>query len=941
MTQSKLKIEALEKELAAKTRELKIERAFEKVREYAMSMRQSSDLQYLVNLVAHELNNMNLDITGVFLVINDDEIDKRVTCWGTTGVAETYMKKAIIPFLDRPIYKVLAEATKKGERFFVEEYTKEEKIEFFEHLFKYPPYSSSTPEWKNQVLTREGGYTRSVSISHYTSIFVVNHFGRKLSDEDNKILKRFGQVFEQSYTRFLDIQKAEALAHETVKQASVARVRGEIASMRTSDDLNRITPIIWRELETLEVPFMRCGVFIVDKEKEQVQVYLTKPDTKPLAAMNLSFNANELTSNAIKHWKNNKTYIEHWNKKQFIDWTKSMIKAGKINNAETYQGSSVAPESLSLHFVPFTQGILYVGNVSPLTDEKLEVVKTLAEAFSIAYARYEDFKNIEKAKNKIEITLNELKIAQAKLQELDKLKSQFFANISHEFRTPLTLIMGEIENVIASNIHSSDKKKLEIANRNANKLLVLINQLLELSKIDAGHLELENKKGNLVTFLKNIFFSFESLSSSKNILLRFNSDTENITVAFDHEKMETIFYNLLSNAFKFTEGPGEVSLSVKKIESKKIEIILKDTGIGIPQEQVPNIFNRFFQSDSSIIRKHEGTGIGLALVKELVELHQGEISVSSRENEGTEFRILLPLSLEQKKSILSEDTKVQIIEEKTPHNTKAQSAIQPMLTENFEPGNHKKNILIVEDNIEVREYINEQLRNSFRIKEAQNGEEGLLAAKDQLPDLIITDVMMPHMDGYEFCREIRNDEKTSHIPIVMLTAKAGFDDKISGLETGIDAFLTKPFRAKELKIRVKNLIAQREQLRKRFSNSTVIRPTEVSAISTDQSFLKKTLAVIEKNFHDENFSVEQLASKINMSVSQLNRKLNALIDQPAGQLIRSLRLQRAADLLKQKSGSVSEICYNLGFSNLSYFSRAFRKQFGRTPTEYKEHPLTK
>lgn len=935
MKQSKSDFKALEKELAAKNRELKIEKAFEKVREHAMSMRHSSDLQNIVNIVAQELNNMNLDITGVFMVINNDEIDKQFTFWGSTGVAEIYMKKAAIPFLDRPIYRVLAEATTKGEHFFVEEYTREEKNEFFEHLFKFPPYNSSTPEWKEQVFSREGGYTRSVSVSQYTSIFVVNHFGRRLSDDDNKILKRFGKVFEQSYTRFLDIQKAEALAHEAIKQASADRVRGEIASMRTSEDLNRITPIIWRELETLEVPFIRCGVFIIDNVNEKILAYLTTPDGKSLAALNLSFDANDLTNNAIKYWKKKEIYKERWNREKFINWTKSMIKIGQVQNVETYQGSSTPPESLYLHFVPFAQGILYVGNVSNLADEKLELVKTLAETLSIAYARYEDFKNVEDAKNKIEITLNELKIAQAQLQELDELKSRFFANISHEFRTPLTLIMGEVENVIASDIHPADKKKLEIATINANKLLVLINQLLELSKIDAGNLELKKENGNLVSFLKNIFFSFESFSSSKHVSLHFHSETENINLAFDPEKMETIFYNLLSNAFKFTEGPGEISLAIKVIESEQIEIILTDTGIGIPSEQIPHIFNRFFQADSSSIRKHEGTGIGLALVKELVELHKGKISVSSKENKGTEFRILLPLSFEQSMSTPGKNTIIKPAE-KTSFNPEAQAAIQSEPSDSAESENHKKIILIVEDNSEVREYIKEQLVNDYHIKEAENGEEGLLAAEDQLPDLIVTDVMMPRMDGYEFCLKLRSNEKTSHIPIVMLTAKAGFDDKINGLETGIDAFITKPFRAKELKIRIKNLITQREQLRKRFSTATIIRPSEVSAISADQVFLKKTLTQIESNFHDENFSVEVLADKINMSVSQLNRKLNALIDQPAGQLIRSLRLQRAADLLNKNAASVSEICYHLGFSDLSYFSRAFKKQFGRTPTEYRE-----
>ena len=934
MTQSKLNIKSLEKELAIKNRELKIEKAFEKVREKAMLMRQSSDLQEIVNLVARELNNMNLDITGVFLVINNDEIDKQFKCWGTTGVAETYIKQAIIPFLDRPIYRVMAEATTRGERFFVEEYTKEEKNEFFEHLFKHPPYNLSAPEWKEQVLSREGGYTRSVSVSHYTSIFVVNHFGRRLSDEDNDILKRFGQVFEQSYTRFLDIRKAETLAHEAIKQASADRVRGEIASMRTSEDLNRITSIIWRELETLEVPFIRCGVFILDEEKEKIQAYLTTPDGKSLAALNLPFDANDLTNNAVKHWKKNQIYKERWNKEKFINWTKSMIKIGQVQNMETYQGSSTPPESLHIHFVPFAQGILYVGNISPLFDEKLELVKTLAEAFSIAYARYEDFKNTEEAKNKTEITLKELKAAQTQLLELDKMKSRFFANISHEFRTPLTLILGQIESIMAGKIDDKEKGKLQIADRNARRLLTLINQLLELSRLESGSMKLKAEQHNIVSFLKSLFYSFESLAGLQKITLKFESKYKSIPVVFDPDKMEKIFYNLISNAFNFTDSEGEIEVCLNIIDSV-VEIRIKDSGIGIPADRLPHIFDKFYQVDGSATRKHEGTGIGLALVKELVELHEGKVSVSSREGKGTEFRIMLPLSKEQTMSPSNEISVIQTAGNKTSVKPKGQSSILSKITEKVKVEIDKKIILVVEDNCEVREYIVEQLVNNYQVIEAANGEDGFLAAEDQLPDLIVTDVMMPEMDGYEFCLKIRSNEKTSHIPIIMLTAKAGFDDKINGLETGIDAFIAKPFSAKELKIRIKNLTLQREQLRKRFSKATVIKPSEVSMISTDQKFLKKTLAIIEANFHDEKFSVDLLANKTNMSVSQLNRKLNALIDQPAGQLIRSLRLQRASDLLKQNAGSISEICYGLGFTDQAYFSRAFKKQFGISPSDYK------
>ena len=236
----------------------------------------------------------------------------------------------------------------------------------------------------------------------------------------------------------------------------------------------------------------------------------------------------------------------------------------------------------------------------------------------------------------------------------------------------------------------------------------------------------------------------------------------------------------------------------------------------------------------------------------------------------------------------------------------------------------------------MRSYIRELLETDYRVIEASDGARGILNASDEIPDLIITDVMMPEMDGFQFSKQIRSDEKTSHIPIIMLTAKAGLNDKITGLETGIDAYITKPFSAKELKVRVKNLIYQRQRLRERFTKSTVIKPSEVSAVSVDQRFLEKTIKTIEDHFEDEKFSIEYLAAELNMSISQLNRKLNALVAQPAGQFIRSLRLQRAADLLKQNAGSVAEICYKVGFNDQGYFTRTFKKQFGVSPSKYRK-----
>ena len=538
--------------------------------------------------------------------------------------------------------------------------------------------------------------------------------------------------------------------------------------------------------------------------------------------------------------------------------------------------------------------------------------------------------NRVRLKNQLELEKSESN----SLRELDQLKSRFFANISHEFRTPLTLILGQIESVISSNIDIKEKGKLQVANRNSQRLLTLINQLLDISKIESGSMKLNAEQHNIVSFLKSLFYSFELIAESKKIHLKFDSESENIPVVYDSDKMEKIFYNLYSNAFKFTPERGEIKTTLRIFDSI-LEIRIKDTGIGIPEDRIKNIFNRFYQVDSSTTRNYEGTGIGLSLARELIELHNGKINVISKTSEGSEFIISFPLNnmnfeaRQYAKVSANRSSSVQSYIE--PEEDSGKQVFTKPLSQDEE-----KIILCVEDSADIRSYVCEQMENEYKVLEASNGEEGIIIAKDNIPNLIITDIMMPKLNGYEFCQAIRADEKTSHIPIIMLTAKAGLDDKIEGLETGADAYITKPFSAKELKVRVKNLINQREQLRKRFSKSTIIKPAEVSAVSVDQEYLRKVIKIIEANFENENFSSERLASEVNMSLSQLNRKLNALIDQPAGQLIRSLRLQRAADLLKQNAGNITEISFMVGFNDHGYFSKLFRKQFGCSPTEYKK-----
>lgn len=545
-------------------------------------------------------------------------------------------------------------------------------------------------------------------------------------------------------------------------------------------------------------------------------------------------------------------------------------------------------------------------------------------------ARRWELKRVNK-KHAVQLQLQEL----SKLKELDQLKSQFFANISHEFRTPLTLILGQLDSLQTEQLEKQGQTKLQVAYRNARRLLRLINELLDLSKLEAGGIELRAEVFNMVTFLKNLVSSFESLAEQKRIELKFSTEVEFIPVKFEPDKIEKVFYNLLSNAFKFTPENGNIRVDVRGTLEvpRTLEINIKDSGIGISEDDLPNIFDRFYQVDGSHTREHEGSGIGLALAKELIELHNGQISVSSKEDVGTTFTVRLPVSetesqIPEKVEIKPEDTQ---IEADTVQLEQDKSIADSQLSDNQEI------ILIAEDNDDVRVYIREQLQEHYNIVETEDGEQGLAKAQEIIPDLLITDVMMPKMDGYQLSKHIRDDEKTSHIPIVMITARADMDDKIEGLETGVDAYLVKPFNARELKVRIKNLIQQRQKLRKRFKEATIIKPSEVTVTPIDQLFLENVISTIEKKFSNEDFNVEALADSVHMSASQINRKLGALIDQSGGQFIRSMRLQRAADLLKQNAGTVAEICYEVGFSEQSTFTRAFKKQFGLSPREYRKN----
>jgi DNA-binding response OmpR family regulator/nitrogen-specific signal transduction histidine kinase len=534
-----------------------------------------------------------------------------------------------------------------------------------------------------------------------------------------------------------------------------------------------------------------------------------------------------------------------------------------------------------------------------------------------------------------------------KLQEIDRVKSRFFANISHEFRTPLTLILGPLEKLLAENVQEPVKKQYRLMLRNGRRLLRLINQLLDLARLEAGSMSLKARQENIVQLLKGIVLSFSSLAERKQITLKFHASEESIIVYVDRDKLEKIVSNLLSNAFKFTPEGGKISVQLT-VNSDQLTanqlytdhcllITVEDTGIGIHPDKLEKIFDRFYQADDSYTREQEGSGIGLALTKELVELHHGEIYVISEIGKGSTFIVRLPLGKEHLKQeeVVEEvfSDQFSVISEQGVDSPSIQPSIDPSIQAQA-TSDQQPVLLIVEDNADVRAYIRDYLDEDYQIIEAVDGNEGFEEAVRVVPDLIISDVMMPKIDGYELCRKLKTDERTSHIPVILLTARAGGESKVEGLETGADDYIIKPFDARELQVRVKNLIEQRRKLRECFRKEITLQPKAIAITSMDEQFLQKAMAAVEQNLSDAEFSTDEFARQVAMSRSQLHRKLYALTGQSTHEFIRAYRLHRAAQLLQHRAGTVSEICYDVGYNSLSHFAKAFREQFGQSPSEF-------
>ena len=537
----------------------------------------------------------------------------------------------------------------------------------------------------------------------------------------------------------------------------------------------------------------------------------------------------------------------------------------------------------------------------------------------------------EKAKLTAQLEHAEVK----RLQQLDEMRSNFFANISHEFRTPLTLILNPAEQLLKENIKPENNKYLSIIHRNASRLLELVNQLLDLSKLESGKAKLKVGYYDLNIFCKAIGGLFESLATQKELDFMIDVPDEKILGYFDKDVLEKIVVNFLSNAFKFTPKQGKINLKLQKFSHQQVSISVSDTGKGISDDNLEKLFDRFMSFSGSDVQS--SSGIGLSLVRELTNLHKGEITVESELDKGSVFTF--SFCIDKTKYTSDEITRENI----SGNNVNPEIAGHkfPIVSDTSD---HKKLpdfnmdkkplLLIAEDNPDVRQLIIDICKEKYEILAAENGKLALQMAIEKIPDIIITDVMMPEMDGINFCQALRSDENTSHIPVVMLTARVDQADKLAGLKTGVDDYLTKPFDAEELSTRLDNLMKQRKKLQEHYKKVLhAFTPIKDEVSSTDTVFLNSVKIAIEKNIQDENFGVTELASLTNMSRSQLHRKISGLTGYSPNEIIRNMRLEKAKNLIRHKHGTIAEIAFECGFSSAAYFSKCYKDYFGHTAGE--------
>jgi signal transduction histidine kinase/ligand-binding sensor domain-containing protein/DNA-binding response OmpR family regulator len=554
----------------------------------------------------------------------------------------------------------------------------------------------------------------------------------------------------------------------------------------------------------------------------------------------------------------------------------------------------------------------------------------------LLYSRYRGITRIRK-KFALEQERQEVK----RVQELDRMKLKFLTNLSHDFRTPISLIMGPVDQLMQAEGSPGKLEKLSMVRRNARRLLNLVNQLLDFRKMEEHELKLQVSKGEFISFLKEVTESFRDMSERKNIRFTFKTCIDRLDAFFDQDKVERILFNLLSNAFKFTMPGGHITVDLQKVESMDdqeytwVSLHVADTGIGIPEDKKALIFDRFFQNDTSTSILNQGTGIGLSITKEFIKLHGGKIDVESEPGKGCAFTIQIPLK-RACETIFAEQQPVQP-EPEASNNDKGVPHLPGDANEgvaHLKEMNDALSVLLVEDNEDFRFYLKDNLRNKYKVIEATNGKEGWQKILFHHPQLVVTDISMPEMDGIELIKKLKSDKRTSHIPVILLTAITGQEQQIKGLETGANDYITKPFNFEVLNAKIKNLLELKSTMQSTYSKQIKVTTPEITIESSDEKLLTVIVNYLEKHLSDPQLSVENLSKHMGMSRSTLYTKLLEITGQTPVEYIRSFRLDKATVLLEKSNMTISEIAYQIGFATPNYFAKTFKSKFNMLPSEF-------
>ena len=663
--------EELEKELALKNRELEIEAALEKVRSRSFAMHQTSELTDVVSVIFEEFHKLTITTksasTAIVLV---DEVSKDSLHWiAAPNSGKWYSTSISVPYIENIMVSDVLTAMNSGLDYFAKKFSRKEKNSFYEYLFSKTDFKYVPEERKKLILAAES-LAVSVAFIKNGLIEVLNYEGLLPSKQEAVILKRFAKVFDQAYTRFLDLQKAEAQVREAIKASSLDRVRGEIASMRNTADLGRITPLIWKELTALGISFIRCGVFIMDEQQNVVHTYLSTPDGSAIAAFHTPIDTSGNFAAAIDNWRKQKMYTTHWVAKDFMIQANELVQQGAITTHDKYL-NTIPKEGFHLNFLPFIQGMLYVGSMEPLHTDDLQLVQALADSFSVAYARYEDFIRLEAAKQQVEKTLVDLKQAQQQLVQSEKMASlgELTAGIAHEIQNPLNFVnnfsevnkeliaemkteikKGNIDevNAIADDIEANEEK----INHHGKRADAIVKGMLQHSRNNSGIKEPTDINALADEYLRLSYHGLRGKDKSFNATMKTDFEETIGKINIIPQDIGRVLLNLINNAF-YAVGPPPpgggiltpaknenptVWVSTKK-EGDKIFISVKDNGNGIPQKIVDKIFQPFFTTKPT----GQGTGLGLSLSYDIIKAHGGEIKVETNDGEGSTFSIVLPV----------------------------------------------------------------------------------------------------------------------------------------------------------------------------------------------------------------------------------------------------------------------------------------------------------